>query len=100
MKIQWGEIAEFTKTGVVYSDTAQDADIVVFATGFVNIHESVRRICGDVVMERIPPIWGLDEETTQGESSGKPSISPLVLGRIVHQRADIVQAAHSGDHRH
>jgi Flavin-binding monooxygenase-like len=60
LKIQRGEIAEFTETGVYYSDgSTEEADIVVFATGWENTREMARPICGDAVTDRISPVWGV-----------------------------------------
>ena len=63
-----GEIVEFTATGVVYSDgTTEDADIVVFCTGWDNTREMARPICGDDVTDQASPIWGVGED---GELQG------------------------------
>ncbi|MGY4099384.1 flavin-containing monooxygenase [Nocardia sp. R16R-3T] len=62
VRLQRGEIAEFTETGVVYSDgTTEEADVVVFATGWSNMRDIARPILGDEVIERVTPVWGLDE---------------------------------------
>ena len=62
VRLQRGEVAEFTETGVIYSDgTAEDADIVVFATGWSNMRDIARPILGDDVVDRVTPVWGLDE---------------------------------------
>lgn len=40
------------------------ADVVVLATGYDNQQESVRRLLGDEVAEKVGPIWGFDENFT------------------------------------
>lgn len=56
-------IARLTPTAAVLSDgTALDADIVVLATGFSLMGETVRRVVGETEAARSGPIWGIDEE--------------------------------------
>ncbi|MWA02924.1 SidA/IucD/PvdA family monooxygenase [Actinomadura sp. LD22] len=38
------------------------ADLVVLATGYENQQESVRRLLGDAVADKVGPIWGFDED--------------------------------------
>ncbi|KUM37400.1 flavin-containing monooxygenase [Arthrobacter sp. EPSL27] len=76
IRVQPGEIAEFTETGVIYADgSKEDADIVVFATGWPNMREAARPIVGDEVTDQLTTIWDLDE---QGEIKGafRPSGHP------------------------
>ncbi|MFF0817128.1 flavin-containing monooxygenase [Rhodococcus sp. NPDC003318] len=62
------EIDHFTPDGVVYTDgSAQDADIVIYATGFRNMRETARQLLGDDVADACVPVWGVDDE---GELSG------------------------------
>jgi putative flavoprotein involved in K+ transport len=62
IRLQKGEIDHFTETGVVYTDgTAEEADIVVFSTGYTNMREAARPIVGDAVTDQLSPVWGLDE---------------------------------------
>ena len=71
-----GEVARFTRTGVVYSDGSEaDADVVVFATGWPNMRDNIRPIVGDEIADRLTTVWGLDE---QGEIKGvfRPSGHP------------------------
>ncbi|KAI0698553.1 dimethylaniline monooxygenase (N-oxide-forming) [Cerioporus squamosus] len=66
----------FTETSVVFSDGSElPADVVIYATGYVQIKESNRAIFGDEVIERTKPVYGLDEE---GELRGsyRPSGHP------------------------
>lgn len=78
IRLQRGEIAELTETGVVYSDgTVEEADIVAFATGWLNMREAARPICGDAVTDRISLVWGLDDEgelRSTFRQSGHPNL--------------------------
>jgi putative flavoprotein involved in K+ transport len=64
IKIKQGaSIERLERTSVKFSDgTSMDADVVVVAAGYTNMSESVRRVMGDKVADRVGPIWGLDEE--------------------------------------
>jgi putative flavoprotein involved in K+ transport len=42
--------------------TAIDTDLIVVATGYQNMSESVRALFGDDVADRVGPVWGLDGE--------------------------------------
>jgi cation diffusion facilitator CzcD-associated flavoprotein CzcO len=62
------EIDHFAAGGVVYTDgTTEDADVVIFATGYQNMRESARLLFGDEVADACAPVWGVDD---QGELSG------------------------------
>ncbi|WP_067673099.1 flavin-containing monooxygenase [Nocardia miyunensis] len=62
IRMQSGEIARFTPTGVVYSDgTEEEADIVVLCTGYTNVRESVRPILGDEVTDQLATVWNIDD---------------------------------------
>ncbi|KAF8209052.1 hypothetical protein K438DRAFT_1573180 [Mycena galopus ATCC 62051] len=61
-------IAAFTETGLKFENGSEKAaDVVVFATGFGDARDVVRKICGDAVGDRCKPIWGLNAE---GEING------------------------------
>ena len=62
-------ISHYTPTGLAFSDgSVVDADVIVFATGFVgNMRTSVRDFFGDQIADRVDDYWGLDEE---GELKG------------------------------
>ncbi|BCS21171.1 flavin-containing monooxygenase [Aspergillus puulaauensis] len=58
-----GGIKAFDKTGIILADGGHlDADIVVLATGYESMNESVRQALGDKVADRCNQVWGLDEE--------------------------------------
>ncbi|EFC86794.1 NAD(P)/FAD-dependent oxidoreductase [Parafrankia sp. EUN1f] len=57
-----GEIRRFVPEGLELADgTVLEADIVVLATGFKNMRETVRKVLGDRVADACGPLWGLDE---------------------------------------
>lgn len=63
IQLKRGTIERFTETGVVYTDgTEADADIVVMATGWLNMREAVRPICGDELTDSLSVVWGMDDE--------------------------------------
>ncbi|KLO05641.1 FAD/NAD-P-binding domain-containing protein [Schizopora paradoxa] len=69
VKVKSGiEISEFKETGVKFSDgSEQEADAVIFATGFKNTKPSMANIFGEEIISRTKKVWGMDEE---GEISG------------------------------
>jgi cation diffusion facilitator CzcD-associated flavoprotein CzcO len=74
--LKHGEITRFTPDGVVYSDgTEAPADLVVFATGWPNMRDTLRPVVGDDVADGLTTVWGFDE---QGEINGlfRPSGHP------------------------
>ncbi|KAL4959267.1 flavin-containing monooxygenase [Aspergillus stella-maris] len=78
MKHAPGGITAFDEKGIVLADGDRlDAHIVVLATGYENMHESVRRVLGEKVADRCNPIWDLDEEgelRTIWRPSGHPGL--------------------------
>ncbi|KAI0752533.1 FAD/NAD-P-binding domain-containing protein [Daedaleopsis nitida] len=77
IKVRSGvSVDRLTKTGVALSDGSElEADIVVYATGYIHIRETNRELFGDEIMDKVKPIYGLDEE---GEIRGsyRPSGHP------------------------
>lgn len=66
--VQGAGLAEFTETGVRLDDGRElEADLVVLATGYKNMRETARRLLGDEVADRCPPVLGIGED---GEISG------------------------------
>lgn len=60
---QGAGVARLTTDGVVFTDgIAMPVDMVVLATGYQNMQESVRALLGDEVADRVGPAWGFDEE--------------------------------------
>ncbi|KAI6041451.1 hypothetical protein EDC04DRAFT_2982999 [Pisolithus marmoratus] len=61
-------IQRFTSDGLEFDDGSNvGCDVVIFATGFGEIRDSVREICGSEIANQVGPIWGLDNE---GELQG------------------------------
>ncbi|KAI0298791.1 FAD/NAD(P)-binding domain-containing protein [Multifurca ochricompacta] len=57
------QIARFTQTGLEFMDgSTLDADAVVFATGYGDARDPIRKILGPEAGARLKPIWGLDSE--------------------------------------
>jgi cation diffusion facilitator CzcD-associated flavoprotein CzcO len=62
IRIQPGEVERFTPHGVVYRDgTEEEADVVVFCTGFRNMREVARPIVGDEVTDSLATVWNVDD---------------------------------------
>ncbi|OJA10500.1 hypothetical protein AZE42_07823 [Rhizopogon vesiculosus] len=56
-------IERFTTNGLALHDgTELQADIVIFATGFGDLRDSVRLVCGEEVAEKVGLVWGMDDE--------------------------------------
>ncbi len=65
---QGSGIAEFTPTGIRLEDGREiEADLVVLATGYLNMRETARRLFGDVVADKCPLVLGIGED---GEIGG------------------------------
>jgi hypothetical protein len=64
--VQGQEVRRIGPHAVVLANgTELPADEVVLATGFQNMRSTTRKILGDAVADRVPDVWGFDEE---GES--------------------------------
>lgn len=80
VKIKSGtEPDHFTTDGLVFKDgSSLEADLVVFATGYEPIKNSVREIFGEELATKITPVWAMDEEGENLRSympSGHPGVS-------------------------
>lgn len=73
--VKQGPVESFTPTGLRLADgTTLDADVVVYATGFVgNMRMLVAGLVGDEMSARLDDFWGVDGE---GElrGNGKPMV--------------------------
>jgi len=59
--LQFDKINRFTQHGVeLTTGETQPADLLILATGFKNIQETTRVLLGDMIAERIGPVWGFD----------------------------------------
>jgi len=62
------QIERFTEHAILFDDGSElQADVVVFATGLGDSRDHIRRICGDALLEKCKPTWGLNKE---GEING------------------------------
>lgn len=60
--LQYADIAHFTETGVALKGGgAREADMIVLATGYEGLDHMVRVLFGDVVADRVGPIWGFGD---------------------------------------
>lgn len=61
-------IQRFTSDGLEFDDGSHvGCDAVIFATGFGELRDSIREVCGSEIANQVGPIWGLDNE---GEPQG------------------------------
>jgi cation diffusion facilitator CzcD-associated flavoprotein CzcO len=61
-------IQRLTARQVIFSDgSSVEADVVVLATGYRPLQESVRAMFGDDIADRVGPIWGIGKD---GEACG------------------------------
>ncbi|GBE77698.1 FAD/NAD-P-binding domain-containing protein [Sparassis crispa] len=79
VKVKQGvEPKRFTENGLGFTDdTELDADVIIWATGYVDPRESLKTIFGDNVIGQTSELWGLDEEyEIRGSyrSSGYPGL--------------------------
>ena len=62
IKLIHAPIDHVTADAVVFTDgSALKTDCLILATGWMPLQETVRALLGDVVAERVGPIWGLGE---------------------------------------
>ncbi|KAJ4188279.1 hypothetical protein NW767_011940 [Fusarium falciforme] len=58
VKLVHSEIERFTKHGVIYKDgTSEPADIVVFATGYMNSKSAIQAVMGDDMAKKCHERW-------------------------------------------
>jgi len=61
--LQSSEIDRFTKGGVTLTNgESRSFDVVVFATGYTNQQEVVKKLLGSEISGRVGPIWGVDSD--------------------------------------
>ncbi|KAJ6622294.1 FAD/NAD-P-binding domain-containing protein [Mycena sp. CBHHK59/15] len=64
IKIKHGvEIDRLTEGSVLFTDgSSLPADVIIFATGYESIRDTMRNLFGDSVIDQTGPVWGIDEE--------------------------------------
>ncbi|KIJ64694.1 hypothetical protein HYDPIDRAFT_111265 [Hydnomerulius pinastri MD-312] len=90
IKVKSGcSIQGFTQHGLELEGGVEvDGDVIVFATGFGDIRDSVREVCGSEVADRVGPVWGMNEEgELQGvwRRTGQPRLW-LAMGNLARSR--------------
>jgi cation diffusion facilitator CzcD-associated flavoprotein CzcO len=61
--VQAADAEHFVAEGLLLKNgQVMPSDLVVLATGFETMQESVRRLLGDQVATRVGPVWGFDSE--------------------------------------
>lgn len=102
---QGSGVAEFTPTGVRLEDGRElEADLVVLATGYLNMRETARRILGDSVADKCPQVLGIGEDGEIGglyRRTGHPGFwfmgGPLAWVRIYSKHLALqITADHAG----
>lgn len=55
-------VDHLTENSAVFTDgSVLPVDMIVMATGYENMQESIRAVLGDEVADRVGPVWGFDE---------------------------------------
>ncbi|KAJ7168404.1 FAD/NAD-P-binding domain-containing protein [Mycena crocata] len=97
VKVKQGvELAKFDYRGVLFTDgSCLDADAYFLGTSYEKIRDTMRGVFGDTIIDRVGPVWGLDEE---GELRGcyRPTGHPglwFAAGDFYHSRAFSKQLA-------
>jgi len=63
IKVESGYIERFTEDKVVLSGGRErEFDLVVFATGFSNLVDSISNTLGPKIATQVGPVWGIDQE--------------------------------------
>ncbi|KAH8655831.1 hypothetical protein BX600DRAFT_401790 [Xylariales sp. PMI_506] len=63
IKVEAGYIERFTEDKVILSGGRErEFDLVVFATGFSNMNDSIRNTLGQKIADQVGQVWGVDEE--------------------------------------
>jgi cation diffusion facilitator CzcD-associated flavoprotein CzcO len=61
--LQFEDTDRFVPEGLRMKDgTVVPCDLVVLATGFKNMQETIRAMVGGAIADRVGPVWGFDEE--------------------------------------
>jgi len=77
IKVKQGqEIKRFTENGIEFADgDFREADIVVLATGYGSMRDTVRRVIGEEVANKVHTCWSFDKQgeiQTVWRNSGQP----------------------------
>jgi cation diffusion facilitator CzcD-associated flavoprotein CzcO len=88
--VQAADLETFTADGLRLRDGSEiSGDLVVLATGYENQRESIRRLLGDEVADRVGPVWDHDDEGFMNgmwKRTGQPGLwlmgGALMEGRL------------------
>ncbi|GFF55022.1 hypothetical protein IFM58399_09972 [Aspergillus lentulus] len=82
IKVEPGFVERFTEDKVILNGGRERKfDLVVFATGFSNMIDSIRATLGERIASQCGPIWGIDEEgeyKTAYRETGVPNMWIMV----------------------
>ncbi|KAH1474772.1 hypothetical protein KXV81_001214 [Aspergillus fumigatus] len=82
IKVEPGFVERFTEDKVILNGGRErEFDLVVFATGFSNMIDSIRATLGEKIASQCGPIWGIDEEgeyNTAYRETGVPNMWIMV----------------------
>ncbi|KAL0574756.1 hypothetical protein V5O48_007202 [Marasmius crinis-equi] len=88
VKVKSGvEVERMTGENVIFTDgSSMPADVVIFATGYENMRNVMKKTFGPETIDMTDPAWGLDEE---GEFRGsyRPTGHPGVISFAVQHEA-------------
>jgi len=75
--VQFSDIDTFVAEGArLRSGKLIPAELIVTATGYLNLEHLVRQLFGDAVAERVGPVWGIDEEKQELRNMWMPTGQP------------------------
>lgn len=80
IKVEPGYIEEFKADKVILNHGRErEFDLVVFATGFSNMVDSVKATFGEDIASKVGPVWGIDEEGEYKVAYRETGVSNLWL---------------------
>ncbi|KAL3954837.1 hypothetical protein ACCO45_010400 [Purpureocillium lilacinum] len=78
IKVEQGYIKRFTENKVILSEGRErEFDLIVFATGFSNLNDSIRDTLGPRIADQVGPVWGIDEEGEYRNAFRETGVSKL-----------------------
>lgn len=96
IKVEQGYIEKFTADKVILSGGRErQYDLVIFATGFTPLNDSIRQTLGNTIADQIGNIWGVDEEGEYNTAFRETSVKGLwiMVGFLPYARFHSKQLA-------